>query len=176
MGFFNFSKKNDVRDGFTCNITLEELAERLKVLYGDQVFIDGDFILVSIADTKFMIMHQPRETSIYITVGWHIDPEDITSYQDLCIFCNESNRVFASKVFAEQYDDKIDLVIIREIPFFDKITVAGLNQVLLEVAENNADIIAEFNRRFPPKQHSAVDVDANIQDNQAESLQSEKIN
>jgi hypothetical protein len=41
-------------------------------------------------------------------------------------------------------DDKIDLVIIREIPFFDKITVAGLNHVLLEVAENNADIIAEF--------------------------------
>ena len=91
-------------------MTLEELAERLKVLYGDRVFIDGEYILVSIFDIKFIIMHPPRETSIYIAVNWHLNPEDITSYQDLCIFCNESNRIFTSKVFSDQYDDKIDFV------------------------------------------------------------------
>ena len=174
MGLFNFSRKNDVRDGFTCNITQYELAQRLKVLYNDQVVIDGEYIIVSVSGTRFLIMHRPQEPSIFINVGWHLNSEDISSLQDLCMFCNETNRIFASKVGAEQFDDKIDLVITREIPFLNKVTVAGLNQMLLQTAADSADILIEFNRRFPEKQSSPADAAANIQDNQAESLPSEK--
>ena len=174
MGWFDFSKKSDVLDGFTRNITQEELAERLKVLYNDQVVIDGEYIIVSVSGTRFLIMHRPQAPSIFISAGWHLNSEDIPSLQDLCMFCNDTNRLFASKVFAEQFDDKIDLVITREIPFLDKVTVAGLNQILLQTAADSADILIEFNRRFPEKQTSPADAAANIQDNQAESLPSEK--
>lgn len=168
MGFLNFSKKSNVQNDAACVMTWNELAKQLMYLYRNVEVVDKECIVVPVAGFNYYIRYRAKEALLSIEIGWNLDGEHKYSYQDLAVFCNDSNRIFFSKVFASQYDgdDEILLFVVREIPFFETITVAAVNQKLLELVADNGEIMAEFNRRFSSRQDSAVGA-ADITENKA---------
>ena len=169
MGIFNFSKKSNVQSDSACAMTWNELAKQLMTWYRDVEVLDRECLVIPVSGFHCYVRHHPKKAFLSVETAWRLNPEDISSFQDLAVFCNDSNRAFLSKVFVLQYEyegEKVmDLCIVKEIPFFDSITAVAINQKLLELVADNGDIMAEFNRRFPSQQDSAK---------KAEALQTEK--
>ena len=150
MALFNFSKKNKMLEDFTCDITLNELAERLKLLYRNVEILDETTIRIPCfaADLR----HHAGTPCFIIESMIPVFDNVMASDEDLYNYCNEMNEQLQVKVVLRKIEDVRVLFFEQMIMNLNKINITDINTILIAFMHVRDQGEMEFTNRFPAEE------------------------
>ena len=146
MSLFNFSKQNNALEDFSCDITLKELAERLKSLYREVEIRDEVTIRINCfpADLK----HRAGTPYFIVESAVGIYEDMMLSDDDLCDYCREMNEQLQTKVTFHKFDDATALFFKHFVPNLNKMNIADINQIFIWLMSDVDRGCKELEKRF----------------------------
>ena len=148
MSLFIFTKQNNA--DFSCDITLKELAGRLKSLYRDVEIIDEVTIRIDCFSAE--LRHQAGTPYFIVQSAIAIPDNMLPSDGDLYNYCNEMNEQFQAKIFFHKYDNATALFFRYFVPNLNKMNIATINQIFIWLMSETERGWKEFEKRFPEKE------------------------
>ena len=149
MAFFTIFTRNTRLDDFSCNITLKELADRLKSLYKEVKILDEDTIQVDCFYFLVNLRHRAGRPSFNVDIAIKIPENMIPSDNDLDNYLREMNEQFQAKVNSHKFEDATVLYFSYFVPNTNKMNIADINQIFTWLMFDASRGWNEFEKRFP---------------------------